>query len=368
MKKILMVTNIIAPYRIVKYNEINKQIKDDFCVWFMSETEQNRKWKIDYGKINFPYEVLKGFTINLKIPIRKYLHINPGFYKKLVNYKPDIVIVGGYDSVHYFLTSKYTKRYNKKLIISVESHELSSRMNNKIITKIKRYAISLADSYIASSILAKEYLINLGADKEKINIVYNTVDNNLFHINADFSNRDIEAKNIKEVKKFIYVGRLEEEKGLKYGIMALNKINYNWELSIVGDGTKREMLENMVNKLGIKKRVNFMGFLSREEIAKLYFKSDFFLFPTLNDPCPLVVNEALLSGLFCLISKLAGNTKDFIIEGKNGYIFDPYDIDDIVDKINLSLKLKDIDKYFIRKSIYKASPENIAKQFIKALK
>jgi len=369
VKKILLITNIIAPYRITMFNEINKQIKDDFCVWFMRETEPNRQWKINYKNIKFPYTILKGFTINLKYPIEKYLHINPGFYKKLIKYKPDVVIVGGYDSIHYYLASIYTRRYNKKLIIWVESHELSSKRNKGLIGKIKKYAVSIADNYIASSILAKKYLISFGADEEKIKIVYNTVDTNIFQKYSNQMCKKIKERSIDNYKlrKFIYVGQLEERKGLKYGIKALSKIDYNWKLFVVGEGTKRKLLENLVNNLGIKKKVMFLGFLNREEIAKLYSKSDFFLFPTLNDPCPLVVNEALSSGLFCIISKLAGNAKDFIIEGKNGYTFDPYNIDDIVNKINFALKLKEIDKEFIKESIEKASPENVSKQFINAI-
>jgi len=369
MRKILLITNIIAPYRITMFNDINKQIKDDFCVWFMSRTEPNRQWKIDYKKINFPYEVLKGFTIGLKFPLKKYLHVNPGFYRKLVNHKPDIVIVGGYDSIHYYIASIYTRRYNKKLMLWVESHELSSKRNKGLFGKIKNYAVSIADSYIASSVLAKKYLISFGADEKKINIVYNTVDTNIFQkYNTHISER-INKKNSDNYKlrKFIYVGQLEERKGVKYGIMALSRINHNWKLFIVGEGTKRKILENIVNELSIEKKVNFLGFLDREEIAKLYSKSDFFLFPTLSDPCPLVVNEALSSGLFCLISKLAGNAKDFIIEGENGYTFDPYNIDDIVEKIDFALKLTKINRDFIKKSIEKASPKNVSKQFINAI-
>lgn len=368
MRKILFITNIIPPYRITMYNELNKQIKDNFCVWFMRETEPDRQWKINYKRINFPYKVLKGFTINIKFPIKKYLHINPGFYKKLVNYKPDIVVVGGYDSIHYYLASKYTKRYNKKLILVIESTELSSKRNKGIIRKIKNYAISVADSYIASSILAKRYLIILGADEGKINIVYNTVDTKLFQECTNYLNEDVNNKYTNNFKKFIFVGQLEEKKGIEYGINALSKIDYNWRLTIVGDGSRREILENLVHKLDLEEKVKFLGFLERKEIAKLYSQSDFFLFPTLSDPCPLVINEALSSGLFCIVSKLAGNIKDFIIEGKNGYIFNPYNIDDIVDKISLALKLNKIDKKYIKKSIEKASPENVAKEFIKALK
>jgi len=369
VKKILLITNIIAPYRITMFNEINKQIKGDFCVWFMRETEPNRQWEINYKNIKFPYTILKGFTINLKYPIKKYLHINPGFYKKLIKYKPDVVIVGGYDSIHYYLVSRYVKRFDKKLILWVESHELSSMKNKGLFGKIKNYAVSVADSYIASSILAKKYLISFGAGEKHINIVYNTVDTNIFQKYSNHVFKRINEKNIDNYKlrKFIYVGQLEERKGLEYGIKALSKIDCDWKLLIIGEGAKRKLLENLVNKLGIKKKVIFLGFLNREKIAKLYSESDFFLFPTLNDPCPLVVNEALSSGLFCIISKFAGNAKDFIIEGKNGYTFDPYNIDDIVDKINFALKLKEIDKEFIKKSIEKASPENVSKQFLNAI-
>jgi len=103
---------------------------------------------------------------------------------------------------------------------------------------------------------------------------------------------------------------------------------------------KSVLISSSVYKLGLEKKIKFCSFLKREEVAKLYSQSDFLIFPTLRDACPLVINKALSSGLFCVVSKLTGNTKDFIIEGKNGYTFDPYNVDDIVNKINLALKIK----------------------------
>lgn len=356
-KKILLVLNIIAPYRIEMFNEINNTINDDFTVWFMSKNEPNREWTIDYNKMLFKYEILRGISFSIKKPVESYFHFNFGFFIKLIKNNPDVVIIGGYNNIHYYFVKLYTKLFKKKMVLWNESQHLSSRKNKGIIKFIKKMSIPMSDSYLVPSKLAKDYLVGYGANENKINYFYNTVNPDIFNINlCDKINND--------KFKLVYVGLLEERKGVKYAIEALKEINEDWELNIIGNGSIKNELEKMTEKYNLKDKINFLGFLKRTEIAQIFSNSDYFIFPTLNDPCPLVVNEALSAGLFCILSKFSGNADEFIINKSNGLIIDPLDKNDFIEKIKLAFSLKNnISKCDIKRSIEKASPKMVSLQF-----
>ncbi|MFC1527578.1 hypothetical protein ACFL5D_02385, partial [Candidatus Neomarinimicrobiota bacterium] len=56
-KKIVIIHNIIAPYKVMLFNELYELIPN-LEVLFIAETEKRRSWKIDYTKIKFPYTLL----------------------------------------------------------------------------------------------------------------------------------------------------------------------------------------------------------------------------------------------------------------------------------------------------------------------
>jgi len=65
-----------------------------------------------------------------------------------------------------------------------------------------------------------------------------------------------------------------------------------------------------------------MGEVSRHEIAELYALADCMLLPSIADPNPLAVVEALWSGLPLLLSSHVGNHPEAVKSGLNGYVFD----------------------------------------------
>ena len=125
---------------------------------------------------------------------------------------------------------------------------------------------------------------------------------------------------------FIYVGRLWWGKGLGYLLDAFahaqEAFKDEMSLLLVGDGPEEGDLRRQAAERGIR-NVIFAGFHQKPELPKFYAASDVFVFPTLGDPYGLVVDEAMACSLPVISTRAAGEIRDRIEDGINGYIVPP---------------------------------------------
>jgi phosphatidylinositol alpha-mannosyltransferase len=103
-----------------------------------------------------------------------------------------------------------------------------------------------------------------------------------------------------KIRTILYVGRLEKRKGVAYLLPAyqeLLKTHKNVRLVIVGDGDKRKILEQYVEKHSLP-RVEFLGFVSEEDKLRLLRSADLFVSPALfGESFGIVLLEAMAMGL-----------------------------------------------------------------------
>jgi len=237
-------------------------------------------------------------------------------------------MITGYDSPQYWEALLYAKLFGKKKVLWNGSTLLSSRSKNKIVNALKSYFIHSFDSYYTYGSQATKYIESFGITPDKIVTGINTVDAEFYKHNSSD-----ETTNPDELS-FLYVGQLIERKGLTNTIEAFSKISEkNWRLVIVGSGSDENVLKELAEKHLPGDKIEFVGFKQKDEIMDYYSAADVFLMPSYLEVWGLVLNEALASGLFCLASKYAGATFDLIEDGINGYVIDPKNIDDIVEKL-----------------------------------
>lgn len=100
----------------------------------------------------------------------------------------------------------------------------------------------------------------------------------------------IEAKPAKvrqpsEVPRLLFVGRLDERKGVRYLLEALPLIlaEQQVKLSIVGKGILEAELKAQSQKLRLDAVVDFLGFVTKEELAEEYANCDIFVLPAIVD-------------------------------------------------------------------------------------
>lgn len=142
-------------------------------------------------------------------------------------------------------------------------------------------------------------------------------------------------------KILLFVGRLVAVKNIPTLFQAYKILQDRYKLVIVGDGEKREDLQNFCKELDID--VFFAGKQEGDNLYRWYKSADIFILPSYIEPFGAVTNEALLAGCLCVISKNAGSSC-LIENGVNGYTFDPYSVDDLVRAIRKCESIPNLHK------------------------
>lgn len=100
------------------------------------------------------------------------------------------------------------------------------------------------------------------------------------------------------------VGRLVERKGYRQLLQALAKRHAHVKLVVAGDGPIRGELEAMAQELGLN--CEFIGFVDRTTLEQHYARASIFVMPSLQENFPMVLLEAMGSGLAVITSDCAG--------------------------------------------------------------
>ncbi|MDE2649363.1 MAG: glycosyltransferase family 1 protein [Chloroflexota bacterium] len=114
----------------------------------------------------------------------------------------------------------------------------------------------------------------------------------------------------------IYVGRLATEKRIDLLLELAQTPGV--ALTIIGDGAQREQLE----ALYVDTDVHFTGYLIGDELAQAYASADVFVFPGEYETFGQVIQEAMASGLPCIVVD-AGGAPDVIDDGASGLVVAP---------------------------------------------
>ena len=119
-----------------------------------------------------------------------------------------------------------------------------------------------------------------------------------------------------QIRNFLYVGRLSEEKNLKLLIDVFNSLP-DLKLNIIGFGPQEEVLKKMASF-----NISFLGAISNDKISHYYQSNDVFVLPSKSEPWGLVIEEAMNNGLPVIVSNKVGCSIDLVAEDVNGIRFD----------------------------------------------
>ena len=145
-------------------------------------------------------------------------------------------------------------------------------------------------------------------------------------VNPELYTGDKAARTDDEVR-LIFVGRLAPVKGLRVLFAALEPLfesNPRLHLTLVGDGTDRALLEAEAARFG--DRVRFTGYLTQAQVAETLGASDICVLPSFAEGVPVILMEAMASGLPVIATQVAG-VGELVRHGENGLLAPPGDVD-----------------------------------------
>lgn len=195
-----------------------------------------------------------------------------------------------------------------------------------------RALLRLFDGYLSVGQRAREYLRRFGVSDSRIWHAPHCVDTEFF-ARATARHRTPEARAAAraawglapEAFVILFVGKLEPKKRPVDLIRAAARSTPGVRLLIVGAGELERGCRAEADSLGIE--VVFAGFLNQAALGRAYAAADCLALPSDGtETWGLVVNEALSSGLPCVVSDRVGCVPDLITPGETGEVFPAGDV------------------------------------------
>lgn len=185
----------------------------------------------------------------------------------------------------------------------------------------------------------KAHLLGVGIDHERVTVIRNGVNKQLF-----FPRDQTESVTIlgltQNGPRVLFVGRLaeEEEKGLRYLIEAfkeLVRVRKPITLYVVGDGPMLKTYQELVHNQDLQGHIQFVGAKAHQDIPLWIGACDVFCLPSLREGCPNVVLEALSCGRPVVASGV-GDIPNLI--GKaNGILVEPGNSHQLCEALDIAL-------------------------------
>ena len=327
--RLVLLTEIIAPYRIPVFNALAACDGIDLHVIFLAETDPSlRQWQVYKDEISFSYQILSSWR--KKIGGHNVL-LNSGLRSALDESGPSAIVCGGYNYLASWQSLLWAYERNVPFLAWVESNARDQRSGNHAIEFLKKKFLAACRSVIVPGKSSFEYVMGYAVPENKIFTAPDAVDSERFaKIAAAVRNHAAPQRRLLGLpsRYFLYVGRLVPEKGVFELLQAYGTLSADLKeqigLVFVGDGVARSELVERAPK-----GVQFKGFTQRDELAGYYAMAEAFVFPTHSDPWGLVVNEAMACGLPIIASSAAGCVADLVQDGWNGCVVSPGNVEEL---------------------------------------
>ena len=327
-RRLVILTEIIAPYRIPVFNALAQHDQIDLHVIFLAETDSSiRQWRIYSHEIRFSYEVLPSWRRR----VGKYnILVNQQVVNALLRCCPDVILCGGYNYLASWQALRWARRNHVPFLLWCESTLYDRRNRRSMVESLKNKFFRGCDGFVVPGKSSLEYVseINSGnmLPSAPVFIAPNAVDNDLFSESARRA-RSISIRLRGQLglpeRYFVFVGRLVEQKGVFDLLNAYASLSCDLRTQVglvfVGDGPLRSELESCARCI-FPGAVHCPGFIQRDELAAYYGLAECFVFPTHSDPWGLVVNEAMACELPVICTRVAGCAADLVRE--NGRVID----------------------------------------------
>ena len=252
-------------------------------------------------------------------------------FTKIIN-KCDLVHAHGHVYMSSYLAGMIAKKLNKPFIVTQHNTFIDYRsflttieqLNDQIIGKS---VLKNANKITTVSKETLKYVLSLGADKTKTQVIYNGVDTENFRPENKTESRT-KLGLPKNRKIILSVRRLVYKNGLGTLLESVPKVTQkhpNVLFVVAGKGPSRKLIEDRIKELKIEKTIPLAGFVPDELLPVYYNAADYFMLPSASgEGLPLVLLEAMACGL-PTIATAVGGTPEILKHMKNGILVPPID-------------------------------------------
>ena len=320
--RIAFITNICAHYRVQTFETLARYHDVDY--YFFSAGDE-WYWQQEHGVRagDFHYEYLPGFRLGRT-------RVTPTLPWKLWRGNYDIYIKCINGRFALPITYLIARLKRKPFILWTGIWMRLQTLFHRLAWPLTRYIYRHADAIVAYGEHVKRYLMSEGVPGERIFVAAHAVDNEAY--NRPVSEEEKQALrqqlNISPDKKVVlYLGRLEEVKGLPYLLEAFASLRRdNAVLVLAGTGSEKGRLERLSQELGIAENVRFGGYVPPEKAVPYYSIAWVYVLPSITTPYGkelwgLVINEAFNQSVPVIATDAVGAAAGGLVQdGVNGFV------------------------------------------------
>lgn len=351
--RITWVTRSFLDYRIPIYKKLSELNNDEFYLIYCDEEHVNPKRVRDKIKlvlgdraIGMKGEKCFGTPYNPEHKSNEHIRVcwQPNLIKTIKRTNPNVIITDAFNN--WTLPVFFLKicGYKFKHILCYERTKHTERTAGKLKLKFISIVKRWIDYVHVNGILCKEFLLSLGYNESMIRMGNMSADtagliSQLKDINkSDYIELYNKFRNYKV--RFLFVGQYIERKGVIPLLKAWEKANIKDAcLILIGKGGLKTNINNLINENHLT-NVFDMGSVDYDKIALYYKLADCFIIPTIEDNWSLVVPEAMSCKLPILSSIYNGCWPEFVTK-KNGWVFDTFNEDSVIDAIKVCYNSRD---------------------------
>jgi 1,2-diacylglycerol 3-alpha-glucosyltransferase len=370
MATVALIFTNYGPYHLARLDGLHKVC--DQMGWHaigieLARSEATYPWKANIDQLPFDFvSIVKGEQLE-SISFHRLVK---GLFSALSEAKPDVVAIAGYAHPAIVASLIWCVWHRKPAILLSASKE-DDTSRRWWIELLKSRLLKFYRTALVGGKPQARYLTKLGMSADKIFYGYNVVGNEAFH-----------PQKIRAVPRplnqpfFLSVNRFVPKKNLLNLLTAYASYHQQtgveaWHLVLCGDGELRPQIEQQIQKYGLSNYVHLPGFLQQAELIPYYAHAGCLIHSSIQEQWGLVVNEAMAAGLPVIVSNRCGCHEDLVLEGINGFSFDPENVEALT-HLMMKIGSNAIDLNAMGQAslqhIQNFSPEYFAENLIKAAK
>jgi glycosyltransferase involved in cell wall biosynthesis len=332
MKKVWLIHNNIPPYRVPLFTEIARAAPFDFTVVLTAPVCRHRpNWRVETNLLPFRVAVTRG--LNVPVSDSSSISVAGALPFSLLRGRPDIVICSGF-GLSTLIVFLWARLFGGRYIVWSEATPITEQLRRmgRVRQSLRRLVARHASAFIDAGTLARDYIRSLlpTASQTPFFRSYNCVDSSIFASDSPGGDGDRAGQGRRRI---LFVGRLNENKGIPMLLDVFEDLQEESSdrvgLVLAGDGPLRGRVEEF-RRNHPSVHIEMAGQVPYEQVVRYYRECDVLVLLSLSDCNPLVIFEALHSGIPIVCTDRAGNAPDFIQPGQNGYIVNPLDRKSIV--------------------------------------
>ncbi len=217
-----------------------------------------------------------------------------------------------------------------KLVVVFNASDLMACIGSRDYKKL----FERGDLFLSISRHSERKMVSSGCPEKKIQVHRMGLDLSQFRITTHKRFGTVPLR-------LISVARLEEHKGLRYGIEAVDRLGrdgLDCDYTIVGDGPLRQELEGLARDLKVSAKVHFTGWQDSGAVRHYLKEADIFLAPGIRagngneEGIPVVLMEAMASRV-PVVSTMTDGIREIIEDGKTGFLVEDKSAASIANKL-----------------------------------